>query len=104
MGGATLLGKGCNKKPPAYARGRRAGYGSRTRLTALGRLGTADIPIPQHPKSYSRDGRTQDPFSVRPAAPGTVFRRGCYRPQPCSVYSPEVPMRQLIAAGLLAAL
>src|SRR5262245_50638274 len=26
---------------------RRAGYESRTRLTALGRLGTADIPIPQ---------------------------------------------------------
>src|SRR5262249_26718209 len=25
----------------------RAGYGSRTRLTALGRLGTAAIPIPQ---------------------------------------------------------
>jgi hypothetical protein len=24
-----------------------AGYGSRTRLTALGRLGTADIPIPR---------------------------------------------------------
>src|SRR5215510_10303825 len=32
--------RGFQKKPG------KAGYGSRTRLTALGRLGTADIPIP----------------------------------------------------------
>ena len=31
----------------ALALNQRAGYGSRTRLTALGRLGTADIPIPR---------------------------------------------------------
>ena len=32
-----------------------AGYGSRTRLTALGRLGTTDIPIP-HEYDFITDG------------------------------------------------
>src|SRR5436190_24154493 len=38
-----------------------AGYESRTRLTALGRLGTADIPIPQRLPSYLCSRRVQDP-------------------------------------------
>src|SRR5687768_9346425 len=54
----------------------RAGYGSRTRLTALGRLGTADIPIPrlasmQHPDCNSRSGAGKPSF-VADHPPGAL--------------------------------
>jgi hypothetical protein len=54
-------------------RGERAGYGSRTRLAALGRLCTADMPIPQNTGHFTR--RIGDCKHVREVRTYAVFHR-----------------------------